>query len=102
MLTELNGDMPIVDSSAKWGGLLAMAQRALTAHPLAAALCTLFAGPLVSTSANPQGLPAATNGLKVKSYFGQSIDYLAPGAVGSSRQASEIRNLITSEVIRPG
>ncbi|MDA9094901.1 Sua5/YciO/YrdC/YwlC family protein [Porticoccaceae bacterium] len=74
----------------------------ITAHPVAAALCTLFAGPLVSTSANPQGLPAAINGLKVKSYFGQGIDYLAPGAVGSSRQASEIRNLITSEVIRPG
>ena len=74
----------------------------ITAHPVAAALCTLFGGPLVSTSANPQGLPAATNGLKVKSYFGQGIDYLSPGAVGRSRQASEIRNLITSEVVRPG
>ena len=74
----------------------------VTSHPVAAALCQLFAGPLVSTSANPQGLPAATSGLKVRSYFGRGVDYLAPGNVGQSRQASEIRHLITSEVIRAG
>lgn len=74
----------------------------ITSHPVAAALCQLFAGPLVSTSANPQGLPAATSGLKVRSYFGRGVDYLAPGNVGQSRQASEIRHLITSEVIRAG
>ncbi len=74
----------------------------ITAHPVAAALCRLFSGPLVSTSANPQGLAAATTGLKVKIYFGSDIDYLTPGTIGPSRQASEIRHLITSEVIRPG
>tara|TARA_B110000046_G_scaffold141835_1_gene148608 strand:- start:3558 stop:4127 length:570 start_codon:yes stop_codon:yes gene_type:complete len=74
----------------------------ITAHPIAAALCQLFAGPLVSTSANPQGLAAATTGLKVKTYFASGIDYLTPGTLGSARQASEIRHLITSEVVRPG
>lgn len=74
----------------------------VTTHPLAAALCGAFGGPLVSTSANPQGLPAATTGLKVKSYFGSSLDYQTPGSVGSARRSSEIRNLLTGEVVRPG
>ena len=74
----------------------------ITRHPIAAALCQQFAGPLVSTSANPNSLPAATSGLKVKSYFGSGIDYLSPGTIGQAPKASEIRNLLTSEVIRPG
>jgi L-threonylcarbamoyladenylate synthase len=74
----------------------------ITQHPVAAALCRQFSGPLVSTSANPKSLPAATTGLKVKSYFGRGIDYLSPGTIGQAPKASEIRNLLTSEVIRPG
>jgi L-threonylcarbamoyladenylate synthase len=74
----------------------------ITDHPIAAALCQLVAGPIVSTSANPQGLAAATTGLRERSYFARGIDYLTPGAIGAARHASEIRNLITSEVVRPG
>lgn len=74
----------------------------VTTHPLAAALCRAFGGPLVSTSANPQGLPAATTGLKVKTYFGRRLDYQTPGSVGSARRSSEIRNLLTGEVVRSG
>ncbi|MDP6198058.1 MAG: Sua5/YciO/YrdC/YwlC family protein [Porticoccaceae bacterium] len=71
-------------------------------HPLAAALCQLFDGPLVSTSANPQGLPAAKTALKVKTYFGQHIDFVTPGVVGHARNSSEIKNILTGEVIRAG
>jgi len=74
----------------------------VTSHPVAAALCKVYGGPLVSTSANPQGLPAATNGLKVRRYFSKSLDYQTPGQVGGAAKASEIRDLSTGEVIRPG
>ena len=74
----------------------------VTVHPLAAALCKSFAGPIVSTSANPQGLPAATTALKVDSYFGDAIDYQTLGAVGENKNASEIRHLLTGQVVRPG
>lgn len=74
----------------------------ITRHPLAAELCRAFGGPIVSTSANPQGLPAATTGIKVKSYFGSRIDFQTPGIVGRAKNSSEIRHLITGEVIRAG
>jgi L-threonylcarbamoyladenylate synthase len=75
----------------------------VTAHPTAAALCRAFGGPLVSTSANPQGLPEAITGLKVKTYFGSNLDYQTPGSVGNAgAKPSEIRNLLTGEVVRSG
>ena len=74
----------------------------VTSHPVAAALCKAYGGPLVSTSANPQGLPAATSVFKVRSYFSKSLDYQTPGQVGGAAKASEIRDLLTGEVIRPG
>lgn len=74
----------------------------VTTHPLAAALCKSFSGPIVSTSANPQGLPAATTALKVNGYFGDAIDYQTLGAVGDNENPSEIRHLLTGQVVRPG
>ena len=74
----------------------------VTQHPVAAALCHLFDGPIVSTSANPQGLPAATSGFKVKRYFSKALDYQTPGHVGGAARASEIQDLLTGEVIRQG
>lgn len=74
----------------------------VTAHPLAAGLCRAFGGPLVSTSANPQGLPAATSGFKVRCYFPQGLDYQTPGRVGGATRASEIRHLLSGEIIRQG
>ena len=74
----------------------------VTSHPIAAALCRAFAGPVVSTSANPQGLPAATTGDKVKSYFGDGIDFQIQGSLGGGSNASEIRDLISGQIVRPG
>jgi L-threonylcarbamoyladenylate synthase len=74
----------------------------VTSHPVAASLCRLFGGPMVSTSANPQGLPAAVTGLKVNCYFNGRLNYQTSGSVGSSTSPSEIRHLLTSEVIRQG
>ena len=74
----------------------------VTSHPLASSLCQLFGGPIVSTSANPQGLPEATNSLKVRSYFGRRVDAIASGNIGSASAPSEIRHLLNGEVVRKG
>ena len=74
----------------------------VTAHPLAASLCRSFGGPIVSTSANPQGFTEATNSLKVRSYFGHKLDAIASGSIGSAAAPSEIRHLLNGKIIRKG
>jgi len=54
----------------------------VTAHPPSAALCQLLAVPLVSTSANPSGAPAATSESKVIAYFGRWCRRNCSGPVG--------------------
>lgn len=74
----------------------------ITEHPIAAALCALLGGPLVSTSANPQGLPAAKSASEVENYFAGAIDFQAPGQVGNAAKPSQIRDLISGEILREG
>jgi L-threonylcarbamoyladenylate synthase len=74
----------------------------ITLHPVVSALCNTFGGAIVSTSANPQGLPAATTQIKVEEYFAGSLDFYAPGDVVGASRESEIKNLLTGEVIRSG
>lgn len=83
------------------GGRDTLALR-VTDHPVAAALCHKFGGPLVSTSANPHGLPPAKSVLKVKLYFRDKLDYLVPGLLGKSNKPTPIKHLITGETIRLG
>lgn len=71
----------------------------VSAHPVVKALCELHGGPIVSTSANPQGLPPALDAVKVRQYFGQQV-YLVPGRVGANRSPSQIRDLISDKMIR--
>lgn len=71
----------------------------VSAHPLVRALCQAFDGPVVSTSANPQGLSPARTELDARRYFGSQVFYLS-GRVGSSGSPSEIRDLISDKVIR--
>ena len=74
----------------------------ITDHPIASALCEAFGGPIVSTSANPQSLPAATTSSKVAEYFHNKLDFMAPGEVAGSSKESEIKSILTGEVLRPG
>jgi L-threonylcarbamoyladenylate synthase len=83
------------------GGRPTLAVR-VTAHPIAAALCEAYGGPLVSTSANPHGLPAARMPLDVNRYFFGMIDDCLPGRVGSAAKPSSIRDLVSGRVIRTG
>ncbi|MBE7374010.1 L-threonylcarbamoyladenylate synthase [Pseudomonas lopnurensis] len=72
----------------------------VTDHPLVARLCALT-GPLVSTSANPAGRPAARSRLRVEQYFPQQLDAVFNGPLGGRRNPSTIRDLRSGEIIRP-
>ena len=74
----------------------------VTAHPVARALCGAFGGALVSTSANVSGAAPARNALTVHRYFGARIDYYLHGATDSRARPSEIRDLRSGTVVRPG
>jgi L-threonylcarbamoyladenylate synthase len=69
-------------------------------HPLVRDLCALT-GPLVSTSANPGGRPAARSRLRVEQYFPRQLDAVLDGPLGGRRNPSIIRDLLTGEVVRP-
>lgn len=83
------------------GGRDTLALR-VTRHPVAAALCHSFGGPLVSTSANPHGFAPAKNRLKLMLYFGSQLDYVVPGLLGDNANPTSIRHAITGETVRMG
>lgn len=72
----------------------------VSAHPEVVALCRHWGQPLVSTSANLSGKPAATTALQVRRRLGLTIDYLLPGAVGERIRPSEIRDGLTNRILR--
>tara|TARA_R110001592_G_scaffold363043_1_gene679570 strand:- start:52216 stop:52782 length:567 start_codon:yes stop_codon:yes gene_type:complete len=72
----------------------------VSGHPVVTALCTAWGGPLVSTSANPAGCRPPLAGFQVKRYFGDRLDYMVPGAVGSAGRPTQIRDLASGRIIR--
>jgi L-threonylcarbamoyladenylate synthase len=95
--------VPASDLVPSWlnGGRSTLAVR-VTRHPLAAALCAAFGGPIVSTSANPQGKPPAKTALKVRCYFPADSVHVVAGPLGKAAKPSEIRDLRSGEILRPG
>lgn len=71
----------------------------VSAHPVVRALCQMVGGPVVSTSANPQGLAPARFGYRARQYFAGRVEY-APGQVDLTGNPSEIRDLGTGRIIR--
>ena len=69
-------------------------------HPLVRDLCAVV-GPLVSTSANPQGRPAARTRIRVEQYFRGQLDLILGGNLGGRKNPSVIRDLATGHVVRP-
>ena len=67
-------------------------------HPIVQQLCLAADIPLISTSANPAGLAAATSATQVQAYFPQ-LPY-CEGSLGAAKHASTIKNLLTGAVIR--
>lgn len=74
----------------------------VTDHPVAAALSRAFGAPIVSTSCNPQGKPPARTAFEVQRYFGGELDTITSGSVGKRDKPSEIRDLMTGEIVRAG
>lgn len=73
----------------------------VSAHPLIQALCAELGQPLVSTSANPSGKSPAVTTLTLQRYFHGQLDYVVPGLLGGQVGASEIRDLVSGDVVRP-
>ena len=80
------------------GGRSSVAVR-VPAHDQARALCSAFAGPLVSTSANLSGLPPARNRINAVAAFKSHVDYVLSGETAGFSGVSEIRTL-RGELIR--
>lgn len=69
-------------------------------HPVVAALCRAFDGPLVSTSANRTGKAPARSPLAVRRIFGDDLDYILHGPLGGLDRPTEIRDSATGRVVR--
>ena len=74
----------------------------VTDHPVAAALCRAWGGPLISTSANRSGAPPARTALQARLRLGPELDAIVAGPTGGLRQATEIRDIRTGRILRPG
>ncbi len=72
----------------------------VTAHPVAAALCRRFGGPIVSTSANLSGHPPARTALAVHRYFQNRRVHIIHGRVGPNKNPTEIRSLADGKLMR--
>jgi L-threonylcarbamoyladenylate synthase len=74
----------------------------VTAHPVARRLCELAGTALVSTSANPAGLPPARSAAETARYFPEGLDAIVEGPVDRDASPSEIRDARSGRVLRPG
>ena len=74
----------------------------VTAHPLARLLCFHFGGPIVSTSANLERQPLVRDVKMLRVIFGNKINIILEAALGASKRPTEIRDVITAEVLRAG
>jgi len=72
----------------------------LTQHPHCIALCNALGYPLISTSANPAGLPPAMTINQVQTYFSASIDGILDAPLGHATSPSEIRDVLNNKRIR--
>lgn len=72
----------------------------VSAHPLVAALCRAFGGPIVSTSANPNGRAPARTPLQVRNYFADRLDCVVPGSLGGQSGPTPIRDIATGKLLR--
>lgn len=71
-------------------------------HPVCIQLCQRLGHPIISTSANITGRPAAKTVQQVKEQLDQQIDLLLDKPLGGRTQPSEIRDALTNRILRPG
>lgn len=83
------------------GGRPTLATR-ITAHPPARALCVQAGTALVSTSANPSGAAPLAGPGALRDTFGNALDAILEEPLGDLRGPTEIRNVLTGRILRPG
>jgi L-threonylcarbamoyladenylate synthase len=69
-------------------------------HPVVRELCDAVGGVIVSTSANLADKTPATTALKVKSYFGDKIDYIVPGELNGLSKPTTITDAVSGQQLR--
>ena len=74
----------------------------ITAHPIAAALCRAFDGPVVSTSANRAGEPPARTLQDIPSDLLAQLDGWLDGDTSGLMQPSTIRDARNGQILRGG
>lgn len=74
----------------------------VTAHLGAAALCKHAGMALVSTSANRHGRLPARSAAAVYREFGDGVDFILAGNLGDRKDPSDIRDLMTNQMVRGG
>ena len=74
----------------------------ITAHGPSRALCEAFGGALISTSANHTTAEPARTASQVHKYFGSWLAGILNGELGDGEKPSEIRDLVSGNVIRRG
>jgi L-threonylcarbamoyladenylate synthase len=72
----------------------------VSAHPLVAALCRMFGGPLVSTSANLAGDPPARSEAGLAAGVRDAVDCVLPGATGGLERPTPIRDARSGAALR--
>jgi len=69
-------------------------------HAQARALCDSFGGPLVSTSANPSGRPAARTELAARRYFQGRVGFVLHGQTSGSGRPSVMHDATSGRRLR--
>ncbi len=72
----------------------------ISAHPVIRALCDSYGKPIISTSANISGEIPARSDLMVQRTFGEKVDFIVPGKVGTLTKPTTIRDVMTGETLR--
>lgn len=72
----------------------------VTDHPLAAKLCRVFGGALVSTSANVSGASPARTPEELQTQFKDQLDYVVVGELGGLAKPSQIRDVLSGRILR--
>ena len=72
----------------------------ISKHPTVAALCQAYGGMIVSTSANLSKQRPALTQLTARHYFSKQINVYLSGKVNCAGEASEIRDLVTGDILR--
>jgi len=72
----------------------------ISAHPLVAALCRAWGGPLVSTSANLAGEPPARSREELDPRLLRLLDGILDGQTGGLAQPTPIRDALSGSILR--